>query len=55
MKPKTYLETSLVGYLTSRTSEDSANAALRSRTEAICRLAGFERPVICTPSELVEE
>jgi hypothetical protein len=49
MKPKTYLETSLVGYLTSRTSEDSANAALRSRIEVICRLAGFEPPVICTP------
>ena len=32
-----------------------ANAMLRGRIEAICRAAGYEPPVICTPLELVEE
>jgi hypothetical protein len=32
-----------------------ANAALRGKIEAICRAAGFEPPVICTPVELVKE
>jgi len=31
-----------------------ANAALRSRIEAICRSKGFEVPIICTPEELWE-
>jgi hypothetical protein len=31
-----------------------ANAALRSRIEAICRSKGFEVPIICTPEELLE-
>ena len=30
-----------------------ANAALRPRIEEICRAAGFEPPVICTPLELL--
>lgn len=30
-----------------------ANAALRSRIEAVCRDAGHEPPVICTPAELL--
>jgi len=42
-------------YLLSWNCKHIANAALRSRIEAICRLAGFEPPVICTPLELVEE
>jgi hypothetical protein len=29
-----------------------ANAALRPRIEAVCRGAGFEPPLICTPEEL---
>ena len=32
-----------------------ANATLRSRIETVCRAAGYEPPVICTPLELVEE
>ena len=32
-----------------------ANAAMRSVIEAICRRAGYEPPVICTPLELMEE
>ncbi len=31
-----------------------ANAALRSRIEAVCRSQGFEAPIICTPEELLE-
>lgn len=32
-----------------------ANAALRPRIEAVCRAAGFEPPLICTPEELPTE
>ncbi|MBM3818406.1 MAG: type II toxin-antitoxin system VapC family toxin [Acidimicrobiia bacterium] len=32
-----------------------ANAVLRRRVEAVCRAAGFEPPVLCTPDELMEE
>ena len=32
-----------------------ANATMRGRVEAICRSAGFDPPVICTPTELREE
>jgi hypothetical protein len=42
-------------YLLSWNCKHIANATLRSRIEGICRLAGFEPPVICTPPELVEE
>ena len=31
-----------------------ANAAMRSRIEQVCRQAGYEPPVICTPNELME-
>ena len=31
-----------------------ANAAMRSRIEAVCRSRGYEPPVICTPEELME-
>ena len=31
-----------------------ANAAMRTRIEQVCRQAGYEPPVICTPSELME-
>ncbi len=31
-----------------------ANAALRSRIEAVCRSKGFAVPIICTPEELLE-
>jgi len=32
-----------------------ANAARRGRIESICRRAGYEPPIICTPFELVRE
>jgi predicted nucleic acid-binding protein len=32
-----------------------ANATMRRKIEGICRGAGFEPPIICTPVELVEE
>ena len=32
-----------------------ANAIIRPKIESICRAAGYEPPVICTPPELVEE
>jgi len=32
-----------------------ANAIMRPKIESICRWAGYEPPVICTPPELVEE
>ena len=32
-----------------------ANAVTRPRIESICRQAGFESPVICTPEELMED
>ena len=31
-----------------------ANAVMRPRIEAVCRLYGFEPPIICTPQELLE-
>jgi hypothetical protein len=31
-----------------------ANAAMRSRIEYVCRLSGYEPPVICSPQELME-
>jgi hypothetical protein len=31
-----------------------ANATLRSRIEAVCRSAGYEPPIICTPQEMLE-
>lgn len=32
-----------------------ANATMRGKIEAICRAAGFEPPIICTPVEFVKE
>jgi len=42
-------------YLLSWNCKHIANAMLRSKIESICRAAGFEPPVICTPIELVGE
>lgn len=42
-------------YLLSWNCKHIANATLRSRIESICRMTGFEPPVICTPLELVAE
>jgi hypothetical protein len=32
-----------------------ANATLRGRIETVCRDAGYEPPIICTPEELLKE
>jgi hypothetical protein len=32
-----------------------ANAAMRSGIERICRDAGYEPPILCTPEELMED
>ena len=42
-------------YLVSWNCTHIANATMRGRIEGICRGAGFDPPVICTPIELVKE
>jgi len=44
-----------IDYLLTWNCKYIANAAMRSKIEAICRAAGYEPPVICTPLELMEE
>lgn len=39
-------------YLLTWNCRHIANASLRGRMEDVCRVAGFEPPVICTPLEL---
>ena len=42
-------------YLVTWNCTHIANATMRGRLEAICRSAGFDPPIICTPIELVQE
>ena len=42
-----------INYLVTWNFRHIANAAMRVRIEMICRHAGFEPPVICTPNELM--
>lgn len=42
-------------YLLTWNCSHIANATMRGKIELICRAAGFEPPVICTPVELVKE
>lgn len=42
-----------VDYLLTWNYKHIANATLRGRIEQVCRIAGFEPPIICTPDELV--
>ena len=42
-----------VEYLLTCNFKHIANASLRSRIERICRDAGYEPPIICTPDELM--
>ena len=44
-----------VDYLVTWNFRHIANAAMRSRIELVCRQAGFEPSVICTPNELMEK
>ena len=41
-------------YLVTWNFRHIANAVLRSRIEHVCRQAGYEPPIICTPNELIE-
>lgn len=43
-----------INYLLTWNCTHIANAVMRPRIEAVCRNSGFEPPVICTPSELLE-
>ena len=43
-----------MNYLLTWNCAHIANAALRPEIEAICRRAGYEPPVICTPQELLK-
>ena len=43
-----------VNYLLTWNCKQIANATIRSRIEQVCRDAGYEPPIICTPEELVE-
>lgn len=42
-------------YLLSWNCAHIANATMRGRIEGICKEAGFDPPIICTPIELVKE
>ncbi len=42
-----------IQYLVTWNFRHIANASLRGRIESVCRDAGFEPPIICTPEELV--
>lgn len=41
-------------YLVTWNFKHIANAAMRANVELVCRLNGYEPPVICTPMELME-
>ena len=43
-----------VNYLVTWNFRHIANAAMRTRIERVCRQAGYDPPVICTPNELLE-
>jgi predicted nucleic acid-binding protein len=42
-------------YLLTWNFKHIANAAMRYKIERICRLSGYEPPIICTPQELLGE
>jgi len=44
-----------MNYLLTWNCTHIANATLRSRIEAVCRAAGYEPPVVCTPQEMLAE
>jgi hypothetical protein len=43
-----------MNYLLTWNCTHIANATLRAPIETVCRAAGFEPPVICTPQEMLE-
>ena len=44
-----------VDYLVTWNCVHIANAAIRTNIERVCRSAGLQAPVICTPEELMED
>ena len=44
-----------MNYLLTWNCKHIANGSTRGRIEELCRAAGFEPPVICTPLELMQE
>lgn len=42
-------------YLLTWNFKHLANAAIRYNIERVCRLSGYEAPIICTPQELLED
>lgn len=44
-----------IEYLLTWNCTHIANARMRNRIEALCRGAGFEPPILCTPEELPDE
>lgn len=44
-----------IDYLLTWNFKHLANAMMRYKIERVCRLVGYEPPIICTPQELLEE
>ena len=44
-----------VDYLVTWNFKHIANATIRNRIEYVCRINGYEPPVICSPQELLED
>jgi hypothetical protein len=44
-----------VDYLLTWNCKHIANATMRQAIERLCRQAGYEPPVICTPEELMDD
>ena len=44
-----------VHYLLTWNCKHIANAAMRQAIERVCRVAGYEPPIICTPEELMDD
>lgn len=44
-----------IDYLLTWNCTHIANAAIRTEIETVCRVAGYEPPVLCTPEELMED
>lgn len=43
-----------IEYLLTWNYRHIANATMRAQIEDVCRRAGYEPPIICTPEELME-
>lgn len=43
-----------IEYLATWNCRHLANATIRGQIEAVCRAAGYQPPIICTPEELLE-